>query len=170
MENKSLLNLAMGVIFLGVSSLASAATPPDAGQTLQQLQSAPSPAGPAKPAPALINEATSTEPRQGESVDRIHVSRLVFRGNTVFTSEQLSRIAPKGIFGLLQAGDQIPQEPLDVIVILIKRQPRHAHLAARNAGRRQRGLAKACRRGDKRQGTVQSQPDSFLEPQPRHQA
>lgn len=93
MENKSLLNPAMGVIFLGVSSLATAATPPDAGQTLQQLQSAPPPAGPAKPAPALINEATPTEPRQGESVDRIHVSHLVFRGNTAFTSEQLSRIA-----------------------------------------------------------------------------
>ncbi|HET8729876.1 MAG TPA: POTRA domain-containing protein [Moraxellaceae bacterium] len=93
MENNSLLKPAMAVFFLGVSSLATAATPPDAGQTLQQLQSAPPPAAPAKPAPVLINGSTTAEPHQAETVEKIHVNHVVFRGNTAFSSEQLSRIA-----------------------------------------------------------------------------
>jgi len=81
------------ILALAFSSAAWAAPPPDAGQTLQQLQQPPPPSAPATPAPSLNNKADHADLLGGDQTTRVHLSQLVFTGNTVFDSATLSRVA-----------------------------------------------------------------------------
>jgi hemolysin activation/secretion protein len=67
--------------------------PPDAGQTLQQLQAPPPPTAPNTPAPTLNNQAEHPDVLGGDQTTRVHLSRLVFSGNTIFDSGTLTRVA-----------------------------------------------------------------------------
>ena len=81
--------------FGGLTSRTSVAAPPtpDAGQTLQQLQSPPPPTAPSTPAPSLNNETGHSDSQGGDQTTRVHVAHLEFTGNTVFDSATLSRVA-----------------------------------------------------------------------------
>jgi hemolysin activation/secretion protein len=82
------------VLAFGTSVGAWAAPPPpDAGQTLQQLQQAPPPSAPTTQAPTLNNQAEHPDLLGGDQSSRVHLSRLVFNGNTVFDSATLGRVA-----------------------------------------------------------------------------
>lgn len=93
MDYTTLLKTTLGILIFGTASLTMAATPPDAGQTLQQMQSVPPPATPEKPAPTLTNEIPATEAQPAGRGETVHVTHLMFRGNTAFDSEVLSRVA-----------------------------------------------------------------------------
>ena len=80
------------ILALAFSSAAWAA-PPDAGQTLQQLQQPPPPSAPATPAPSLNNKADHADLLGGDQTTRVHLSQLVFTGNTLFDSAALGRVA-----------------------------------------------------------------------------
>ena len=82
------------ILALTLSAAAWAAPPPpDAGQTLQQLQQPPPPSAPATPAPNLNNRADHADLLGGDQTTRVHLSQLVFTGNTVFDSATLSGVA-----------------------------------------------------------------------------
>lgn len=77
-----------------ITSSAFAATPPDAGQSLQQLQILPTPTVPTMPTPTLNNNTQKVDERGNTSnTVRIPVTQLHFSGNTVFDSQMLNHVA-----------------------------------------------------------------------------
>lgn len=71
-----------------------AATPPDAGHSLEQLQNQPPPTTQTMPTPTLNNGAQKeNEQENPENNTPIPVRHLRFSGNTVFDSQTLNRIA-----------------------------------------------------------------------------
>jgi hemolysin activation/secretion protein len=90
---KSTALCAYAILALTLTSTTWAAPPPDAGQTLQQLQQAPPPSAPSTAAPSLNNKAEHAEVLGGDQTTRVHLSQLVFTGNTVFDSGTLNKVA-----------------------------------------------------------------------------
>lgn len=76
------------------SSLALAATPPDAGQTLQQLQPTLPPAAPSAPAPQLQNPAAPATPAAPTVADTtpIPVQQVTITGNTAIPTAELQAL------------------------------------------------------------------------------
>ncbi|GAC1377442.1 MAG: ShlB/FhaC/HecB family hemolysin secretion/activation protein [Aquirhabdus sp.] len=85
-----LMPVSLGVI----TSSVFAATPPDAGQSLQQLQIQPPLTTPVMPAPTLNNSTQKDDAHAiTDNKTLIPVTQLSFTGNTVFDSHTLNRVA-----------------------------------------------------------------------------
>jgi hemolysin activation/secretion protein len=76
-------------LMMGLGATALAATPPDAGQTLRELQAPAAPATPRQPAPTLSAGPVET-PEAGEGADiAIPVQKVTITGNTAISTEEL---------------------------------------------------------------------------------
>ncbi len=79
-----------------LSVQAYAVTPPDAGQTLRELQTAPAPSAQTSPAITLSPESLNPDHTATAGNDlRVHVAALRYQGNTVFDQVVLDRVVGK---------------------------------------------------------------------------
>ena len=78
-----------------LSAQAYAATPPDAGQTLRDLQAPPLPTAQTSPAITLTPEILSNEASTAGNDMRVQVKALRYSGNTVFDQVVLNRVVGK---------------------------------------------------------------------------